>query len=519
MNSTAQQHALEQANLITQLIKYADRVIVVESASDAERRAFVKLIDDQLPESVGVLALRASPNTEQAEIIREISSLLQLSPGIEAPRQLASAIQTALGNQGRLLTIIENADAWHQTTQWSGLMAHIQAANKMAPNHWLFLLTGAPGLTEKLRSDPQLADLTAEIHRCELLGEADATAPTGAAPMPPPTAPVASELHAEDRFAAAPPAPKKSHGTALLVAAALSVAVVTFGGFALLTRSHDSAPATPTTQTLALNAPAAPVAPPPTAPAQTDNPLPNDGANGTPQVDGSVADAPAGAASSPAPLIPPKPASNATPAAPAQPASLPSPPPVAAPIPPVEPPAPAPRPVAQELAPKPVTEPRALENKASENKVPERTVHETKTHETKVHEQKAVEKREPEKHETAKRAPEKAEHAKSAAPVRVAGVDNAWYRQQKTERAVLQLGAFNDEKAALAFIRTHERGTALRDWHLFTQVRDGKTLYTVTVGDFATLAAARDGIGQLPTALRAIKPYPRSFKAIQDIIK
>lgn len=494
MNSTAQQHALEQASLITQLIKYADRVIVVESASDAERRAFVKLIDDQLPESVGVLALRASPNTEQAEIIREISSLLQLSPGIDAPRQLASAIQTALGNHGRLLTIIENADAWHQTTQWSGLMAHIQAANKIAPNHWLFLLTGAPGLTEKLREDPQLADLSAEIHRCELLGEAEATAVTSAAPTPPPTAPASSDLHAEDRFAAAPPAPKKSHGTALLVAAGLSIAVVTFGGFALLTRSHDAPPATPTTQTLALNAPAAPVAPPPTAPAQADNPLPNDGANGTPQIDASAASV----ASSPAPLIPPKPVADATPApvAPVPPAPLPSAPPTPAPVPPVEPPpVPAPKPVVQEKpALKPVIEPREPEKKVSDRK---------------VHEPKAVE----------KRAPEKVEHAKPAAPVRVAGVDNAWYRQQKAERAVLQLGAFNEEKAALAFIKTHSASAGLSDWHVFTQKRAGQTLYTVTAGNFSTLDAARTRATQLPVAMHKLKPYPRSFKAIQDILE
>ncbi len=500
MNSTAQQHALEQANLITQLIKYADRVVVVESASDAERRAFVKLIDDQLPESVGVLALRASPNTDQAEILQEISSLLQLSPGIESPRQLAAAIVTALGNQGRLLTVIENADAWYQTTQWSGLMAHIQAANKTAPNHWLFLLTGAPGLAEKLRSDAQLADLSAEIHRCELLGETDApaTATAAASSTPPP----ATELHAEERFAAAPPAPKKSHGTALLVAAALSIAVVTFGGFALLTRSHDT-PTTPTTQTLAVTQPA-PVVPPPTAPAQADNPLPNDGANSTPQAAAEpIATAAAPALIPPKPLTPPE--SSVTPA---------SPPPA-----PVTPPPEAPAAVheAPKMVAAPALKPATEAPKPAEKSAPRQaptTVREEKP--VAVHEEKTVAKP---RHEPVERAKPTHEKPAAPAPVRVTGVDNAWYRQQKAERAVLQLGAFNDEKAALAFIKAHAARTPLADWHIFTQKRAGQTLYTVTVGNFAQLSEARSSANRLPEAVKKLKPYPRSFKAITEIIQ
>ncbi|OYY33434.1 MAG: hypothetical protein B7Y58_08865 [Halothiobacillus sp. 35-54-62] len=57
--NTAQEHAFEQANLVTQLIKYADRVIVVESASAPERRAFVKLLADQLPDSIEILSVQA----------------------------------------------------------------------------------------------------------------------------------------------------------------------------------------------------------------------------------------------------------------------------------------------------------------------------------------------------------------------------------------------------------------------------------------------------------------------------
>lgn len=509
MNSTAQQHALEQANLITQLVKYADRVIVVESASDAERRAFVKLIDDQLPESVGVLALRASPNTEQSEIIREISALLQLSPGIEAPRQLAAAIQAALGSQGRLLTIVENADAWYQTTQWSGLMAHIQAANKTAPNHWLFLLTGAPGLTDKLRNDPQLADLSADLHRCELLGAADASSAIASSAPPSPSPEVAAEFHAEDRFVAAAPPPKKSHGTALLVAAALSIAVVTFGGFALLTRSHDAPSSAPTTQTLALTQSAAPV-PPPTAPAQTDNPLPNDGANSTPQQP---------VESAPAALIPPKPAATSVAVPPAgNPPSVPVPPTPVVTAPtqaaPAEPkPAAAITEASARTAEAPVMPPS--EKSEAMNSPRASTILEKPTHEAYAPSKSKPSQHKPEKpvHQAASPAPS---HAVAA---RVTGADNAWYRQQKPERAALQLGAFNEEKAALAFIKAHAAHGSLNDWHLFTQKRGGQTLFTVTAGNFSNLRDARDGIEHLPAAMKKLKPYPRSFKAITEVIQ
>ncbi|MDD3575522.1 AAA family ATPase, partial [Halothiobacillus sp.] len=152
--NTAQQHALEQANLITQLIKYADRTILVESASEPERRAFVKLLDDQLPDHIDILGLRASPTTTPSAIITLVTEALQLSPGIESPQELATAAHEALTASERILVIIENAHAWLNTPQWSEMVSYLRAAHDYAPNQLLFLLTGDIGLTDQLRLEP-----------------------------------------------------------------------------------------------------------------------------------------------------------------------------------------------------------------------------------------------------------------------------------------------------------------------------------------------------------------------------
>ncbi|MBN2855190.1 MAG: hypothetical protein JXK51_03005, partial [Halothiobacillaceae bacterium] len=282
--NTAQEHAFEQANLVTQLIKYADRVIVVESASAPERRAFVKLLADQLPDSIEILSVQAGPHSGATNIIALISNALQLSPGIESPRQLANAVHEAMEGQGRLLMVIENADAWLDSQQWSGLLASLRAAHDLAPNQLLFLLTGDIGLTDQLRLAPELSEMQSDMHLCQLLGEASPSAPqpsVAARTQALPDEPLfADALEGARGFAASEPAGarRKSSGPMLLVAAAISVAIVTFGGFALLTSTSDK-PASP--QTLSLNTAPAEPAPTGTPPAQPDNPLPNDGGLGT----------------------------------------------------------------------------------------------------------------------------------------------------------------------------------------------------------------------------------------------
>ena len=68
--------------------------------------------------------------------------------------------------------------------------------------------------------------------------------------------------------------------------------------------------------------------------------------------------------------------------------------------------------------------------------------------------------------------------------------------------------------------RLVERGAgdrlAREEWRIYTQRIDGKTLYTVTYGNFASSERARHAIDELPEQFKRLKPYPRSIGAIQD---
>lgn len=500
--NTAQQHALEQANLITQLIKYADRTILVESASEPERRAFVKLLDDQLPDHIDILGLRASPTTTPSAIITLVTEALQLSPGIESPQELATAAHEALTASERILVIIENAHAWLNTPQWSEMVSYLRAAHDYAPNQLLFLLTGDIGLTDQLRLEPELSEMQSDMHPCQLLGEA-----------PPSTEQTSTEAPAaattQSLFVDEPEdgshfntsdhlKPTKRFSPALLIAAGISVAVIAFGGFALLTRSTDK-PAEPQTLPLTTQTPTqTPTETPATmAPSlasndtsQTGNPLPNDGAASTPGTQDNQITA------SPSPTTSPA-------AAPAAPQSDETTTPT---------PAPATKPAgtdktAEQAAAPVASEPHLIPPKPQ-----------TPVDKPVEHVIKPVEKTAPQ----VKAAAPVAKATKPQPAVRhvdVKGVDNAWYRARAPKRASIQFGAFNDEKAALGFIKKYAASAHINDWHVFSQTKNNQVLYTVTAGDFATLEAARKGVTQLPSTLQKLKPYPRSFGSIRAVLK
>jgi DamX protein len=499
--NTAQQHALEQANLITQLIKYADRIILVESASEPERRAFVKLLDDQLPDHIDILGLRASPTTAPAGIITLVSEALQLSPGIESPQELATAVHEALTASERILIIIENADIWADSPQWAQMVSYLRAAHDLAPNQLLFLLTGDIGLTEQLRLEPELSEMQSDMHPCQLLGEAPPSTQktSAAAPADSPTPSLfADEPGDGPSFRSADHLkPAKRFSPALLIAAGISVAVIAFGGFALLTRSTDK-PAKP--QTLPLKTETATTTTPSlasSAPAQTDNPLPNDGPASTPDIQGSQPgqtkprsvivpiqtphDAPPAVIETPAPKPTPAPEVADT-ATPTEKATA----PIASETPHLIPPKPE----------KPAAQPVATAAKPAEKASPQPV-----------------------------KAPKPAPKAEPAKPkhtvtrVAVKGADNAWYHARSAHRVAIQMGAFNDEKSALGFIKKHGPSAHLTEWHLFTQTKNNQVLYTVTAGDFASTASARKALAHMPAALQKLKPYPRSFASIREVLK
>jgi DamX protein len=495
--NTAQQHALEQANLITQLIKYADRTILIESASEPERRAFVKLLDDQLPDHIDILGLRASTTTTPAAIVTMVTEALQLSPGIESPQELATAAHEALTASERILVVIENAHAWLNTPQWTEMVSYLRAAHDFAPNQLLFLLTGDIGLTDQLRLEPELSEMQSDMHPCQLLGEAPPS--TEQTPAEAPAATTAHSLFVEDpedgsSFNTSDHLkPTKRFSPALLIAAGISVAVIAFGGFALLTRSTDK-PAKPQTLPLTTEAPATTETPATTAPSlasndmtQTGNPLPNDGAASTPDLQGNQVTSMPSTTTKPdaAPVAPQSHEATTPPPAPAETVKT-----------------------AEQTAAPIASEPPHLIPPKPQKPVDKPVEHVTKP----------VEK-------TSPRVKAAAPVTKATKPqptvkhVDVKGVDNVWYRARAPKRASIQFGAFNDEKAALGFIKKHAASAHINDWHVFSQTKNNQVLYTVTAGDYATLEAARKGVTQLPSALQKLKPYPRSFGSIREVLK
>jgi DamX protein len=499
--NTAQEHALEQANLIAQLVKYADRLIVVESASPQERHDFVELVAERLPDSIETLAITAQPGNQPQEIISLVTEALQLSPGIESPRQLASAVHEALTAQGRMLVIIENTNAWLDTESWPELLLMLRAAHELAPNHLLFLLTGEIDLTEHLRTEPELADMQGDMHQCLLLDAAFANTVPETTPAPhatpkqatykesPKEEALVASLKGEGGVAAPQPGkmPGRPFNPTLLIIAAFSVAIVSFGGFALLTRTSDKGPSTKNLP-LEQAAPAATTSQPPsevaTATPQAGNPLPNDGEVG--KAGPLTAAAPASNHLEPVPA--PQSASQGATTEPSTAGVTPA-------LPTID------TSKAPEITPSntPVTSP-ALEKPAPEKNPQPQAI---ARHTTPAHE--------PHKHTSAPR-----QHPVEA--TKITGTDNAWYHAQPKNHATLQLGAFTDTKAAISFVHKHETATHLTHWHIFSQRPKNQTLYTVTVGDFDSLTEARKAIAKLPEPLRQIKPYPRSFNAIDQVL-
>lgn len=124
-------------------------------------------------------------------------------------------------------------------------------------------------------------------------------------------------------------------------------------------------------------------------------------------------------------------------------------------------------------------------------------------------------------------APAVARPAPAPAPVRPAaaepgsaqaaagGVGNSsWYLSQPVGQYTLQLFGSSSEAAAQAAVR--DGGG---EYRYFRKLHQGKPLYVVTYGAFASPEAARSAVSALPSRLQAGKPWPRTFASIQQEIR
>ncbi|WP_339408870.1 SPOR domain-containing protein [Pseudomonas sp. EA_35y_Pfl2_R5] len=88
-----------------------------------------------------------------------------------------------------------------------------------------------------------------------------------------------------------------------------------------------------------------------------------------------------------------------------------------------------------------------------------------------------------------------------------------WYAAQAGSRYTLQILGARLESGAQAFVKANGA-----DYHYFKKQHQGKPLYVVTYGSFATRDAAQAALRALPAKVQAGKPWPRNFAGIQQEI-
>lgn len=91
-----------------------------------------------------------------------------------------------------------------------------------------------------------------------------------------------------------------------------------------------------------------------------------------------------------------------------------------------------------------------------------------------------------------------------------------WYRQRSSNEFVLQLLGSRSEESARAFIRQH---ADLPDIGLFETRHQGQPWFVVTQGIYPDSRAARQGVANLPAALRQQEPWPRNIAGIQQSLE
>jgi DamX protein len=94
--------------------------------------------------------------------------------------------------------------------------------------------------------------------------------------------------------------------------------------------------------------------------------------------------------------------------------------------------------------------------------------------------------------------------------------DEAWVLAQDPGRYTIQLAAGQNRDAAQRFSTVHGlRG----QFAVFRTRQQGKDWYVLVYGSFPDRDAASQALENLPPYARTARPWPRSFKSIQDLIR
>jgi DamX protein len=88
-----------------------------------------------------------------------------------------------------------------------------------------------------------------------------------------------------------------------------------------------------------------------------------------------------------------------------------------------------------------------------------------------------------------------------------------WYASQSKTNYLVQVLGTRTQANAEALVKRQGEG-----FRYFVKQHQGKPLYVVTYGSFATRNAALEAIKKLPASLQAGKPWARSFASVQQEI-
>ena len=98
----------------------------------------------------------------------------------------------------------------------------------------------------------------------------------------------------------------------------------------------------------------------------------------------------------------------------------------------------------------------------------------------------------------------------SKSPVAGVPAGMGWYRSQPPERFSLQILGTRSEDSAKALVKKNGD-----EYHYYVKTHLGAPLYVVTYGVFSSRSAAQSALKNLPAAIQAGKPWPKTFASIQ----
>lgn len=86
---------------------------------------------------------------------------------------------------------------------------------------------------------------------------------------------------------------------------------------------------------------------------------------------------------------------------------------------------------------------------------------------------------------------------------------NSWYAAQNKSHYTLQVLGTSTEAAARSFVS--QNGAQYR---YFKKMHQGKPLFVITYGSFASRDAAQAAVKTLPAKVQAGKPWPKTFASV-----